>query len=578
VIPSAVSLDSVNPDLILTNIDRKIDLSTQLVKVSHAITVNNGGSGATKNIHFTVEKEFADKVVFIEATTGSTSDKDAPAWKVELKSALSPGAETKINVEVMLGKAVEMFPREITQREKQLVLFKGNHYVYSPYKIKSQTTKVLLPSSIVESYTKTLKPVAHSDATITYGPYANVEPFSSEELSVHYENNNPFLVVTRLERTVELSMWGNIAVEEILDVRHAGAALKGAFSRYEFQRENSGVSSVKNFKTVLPASASDVYYRDDIGNISTSALRQMDDAVELDLRPRFPLFGGWKTHYFIGYNVPSYEYLFSSGEKFALNMRLVDHIFDDMLVEDMTLKVILPEGAKVGQMHTPYKTLRLPDTKHYTYLDVQGRPVVTIQNVGQLTEKHIQDFQLEFVLPRLSMIQEPLLLIGAFLLFFALTIVYVRMDFAITKDEGSEARMKAAGVCEKIVGHQDRRNATYSSFDDAVSKWKTSKDSSAFANNTRRVNADHKSETQNIADLIPTLKAISGDAADRVSELQKLDRAYRDHQSTQAILIEKLVSGKLPKQQFVDQEAALVKKKVECLEKMNHITSLLRSY
>ena len=55
------------------------------------------------------------------------------------------------------------------------------------------------------------------------------------------------------------------------------------------------------------------------------------------------------------------------------------------------------------------------------------------------------------------MIQEPLLLIGAFLLFFALTIAYVRMDFAITKDEGSEARMKAAGVCEKIVGHQGGR-------------------------------------------------------------------------------------------------------------------------
>ena len=57
---------------------------------------------------------------------------------------------------------------------------------------------------------------------------------------------------------------------------------------------------------------------------------------------------------------------------------------------------------------------------------------------------------------RLSMVQEPLLLIVAFFLFFALTIVYVRMDFAITKDEGSEARMKAAGVCEKIVGHQGR--------------------------------------------------------------------------------------------------------------------------
>ena len=79
---------------------------------------------------------------------------------------------------------------------------------------------------------------------------------------------------------------GQHCCQEILDVPHAGAILKGAFSRYDFQRENSGVSSVKNFKTVLPASASVVYYRDVIGNISTSALRQMDDAVELDLRPR----------------------------------------------------------------------------------------------------------------------------------------------------------------------------------------------------------------------------------------------------------------------------------------------------
>ena len=44
-------------------------------QMSHAITVSNGGSGATKNIHFTVEKDLADKVVFIEATAGSASDK-----------------------------------------------------------------------------------------------------------------------------------------------------------------------------------------------------------------------------------------------------------------------------------------------------------------------------------------------------------------------------------------------------------------------------------------------------------------------------------------------------------------------
>ena len=73
----------------------------------------------------------------------------------------------------------------------------------------------------------------------------------------------------------------------------------------------------------------------------------LDDSVEVDLRPRFPLFGGWKTHYLLGYNVPSYEYLYSKGQNFALQMRILDHIYDDMLVDEFTLKIILPEGSQV---------------------------------------------------------------------------------------------------------------------------------------------------------------------------------------------------------------------------------------
>ncbi len=158
--------------------------------------------------------------------------KDAAAWRVELRDAIPKGGSETIQVEVVLGKgAVEMYPREISQRERQLVLFTGNHYLYSPYKVKTQSTKVVLPSSTVESYSKGLKPVSMTDSTITYGPYSNVEAFTESPLTVHYENNNPFLVVTRMERTIELSMWGNIAVEEVLDVRHSGALLKGSFSR-----------------------------------------------------------------------------------------------------------------------------------------------------------------------------------------------------------------------------------------------------------------------------------------------------------------------------------------------------------
>ena len=70
-------------------------------------------------------------------------------------------------------------------------------------------------------------------------------------------------------------------------------------------------------------------------------------SLSLSLSLRFPLFGGWQTRYYIGYNLPSYEYLYHSGSQFLLNMRLVDHVMDDQLVQDLTLRIVLPEGAKL---------------------------------------------------------------------------------------------------------------------------------------------------------------------------------------------------------------------------------------
>lgn len=452
---SARAGDSISPDLVVKSVDRNIDLTTQLVKVNYRITLENTGKAAVKNFLFSLDPNLKEKVAFIGATSGSSektylrvattsvAGKAGAFWKIDLKTGLAGGASTTVSVEVVLGGALEMYPAAITQKEKQLTRFIGNLYCYLPYPVITQTTTVVLASSNVESYTKT-KPVSLSDSTLTYGPHKNTAAFSTAELAVHSENNSPMLVVAALHRAIEVSMWGNIAIEETVDVVHRGAQLKGSFSRYEFQRENSGVSSVKNFKTLLPAAAKDVYYRDDIGNISTSHLKVMDDAVELDLRPRFPLFGGWKTHYVIGYNVPSYEYIFYKADLHVLNMRLVDHIYDDMLIESAEVKVILPEGVTDLQLDTPYPITRGADLKHFTYLDTTGRTVVTLRTTpGQLlTESHIQDFQLQFSYPHTTMLAEPLILVSAFFLLFLLAIVYVRLDFSITVDAGAEVKMK----------------------------------------------------------------------------------------------------------------------------------------
>lgn len=131
---------------------------------------------------------------------------------------------------------------------------------------------------------------------------------------VHFENNIPFLTVTEMTRLIEVSHWGNIAVEETLIIQNLGAALDGSFSRLDFDYGIGQKTAVKSFKTILFAAAKDIYYRDEIGNISTSMVRESLDYTEVELMPRFPLMGGWKTRYTIGYNLPAYEFLQNSGE------------------------------------------------------------------------------------------------------------------------------------------------------------------------------------------------------------------------------------------------------------------------
>ena len=122
------------------------------------------------------------------------------------------------------------------------------------------------------------------------------------------------------------------------------------------------------------------------------------------------------------------------------------------------------------------------------------------------------------------MIREPLMLIAAFFIFFFMAIIYVRMDFSISKDEGFEARLKVQGLCEKVEAVQERRWACYEQFDDALVKLKSSKDVAAFQATCKKINNDHKNETQAISDLAANMKATSPEVADKIAELQKFDK------------------------------------------------------
>uniref|UniRef100_A0A1W7RAP9 Dolichyl-diphosphooligosaccharide--protein glycosyltransferase subunit 1 n=1 Tax=Hadrurus spadix TaxID=141984 RepID=A0A1W7RAP9_9SCOR len=570
--------------LVNSKVDRNIDISSQLVKIITKLTIENGGKSPANNFLFGLEEKQSNIAAIgsslqedgktpLKMETIHLPQRDGTYWRVSLKNSLLPGKSVTLEIETVFTHSLVPYPSHITQSEKQLVLYHGNHYFFSPYPTRIQTTTVTLASSSIESYSK-LKPVSHTDNVISYGPYENIPPFSFNKMLIHYENNNNFLSVTNLERSIELSHWGVISVEEVVDIKHTGAILKGPFSRYEYQRDQSGFSSVRNFKTVLPASAVDVYYRDEIGNISTSHLRVMEDSVEVELRPRFPLFGGWKTHYVLGYYVPTYEYLYNSGDQYVLKMRFVDHIFDDSVIDLATVKVILPEGSRDIQVKLPYPATRGDDQLHYTYLDTVGRPVIVLSKEN-LVEQHIQDFEIYYKFQKILMLQEPLLVVIALYLLFIMVIIYVRLDFTITRDPQKESRLRISGLIEHIQNHHEKRTDLYSRYDNILNKYKANKDSSSYQASMKTVNTEHKNETQAINELLQKMKQEGSDAAEKISDLQRLDKNLREQFHQQMALVEKLIAGKIGKQQYVDAEAAVMKKKEEIAEKMQAVLASL---
>jgi len=142
--------------------------------------------------------------------------------------------------------------------------------------------------------------------------------------------------------------------------------LKGHFSRLAHQQSKYHATKpaqiLADLTLRLPPSAHSPYYYDTIGNVSTSNFRQGSLPASLaksskiktsarivegilELRPRYPLLGGWNYTFTVGWDMPLGDILKAQGSKKVLGVPFLTG-WRDLLVDDAELRVILPEGAR----------------------------------------------------------------------------------------------------------------------------------------------------------------------------------------------------------------------------------------
>ncbi|OWM70563.1 dolichyl-diphosphooligosaccharide--protein glycosyltransferase subunit 1A [Punica granatum] len=442
-------------DLVLSKVDRRVDLTTQVVRITSTLKAENTGGNSVSEVLVVFPDRQAKTLAYLSAVSNAGKGKakvssvTLPVKEVELKGMppslvgysvslpepLGKGESFTLDVLAVYAHSLKPFPEKITQADIQLLVFEDSAYYLSPYEVKAQSLTVKLPQARIESYTKLENTKIHG-SDIKYGPYENLPPFSYSPIVVHFESNRPFAVARQVVREIEISHWGNVQVTEHYNIVNGGSEIVGEFSRLDFQARPHirGPSAFKNLVAKLPPRAHSVYYRDEIGNISTSHLWGDSKKTELEIEPRYPMFGGWRTAFTIGYGLPLRDFLFESEGKRFINISFGSPI-NEIVVDTLIVKVVLPEGSRDISVSAPFPVKESRETK-FSHLDLVGRPVVVLEKSNVVPE-HNQYFQVYYTFSSISMLMEPLMLISGFFFLFITCIVYMHADMSISKSSPS---------------------------------------------------------------------------------------------------------------------------------------------
>ncbi|KAK8484208.1 hypothetical protein V6N13_065815 [Hibiscus sabdariffa] len=405
-------------DLVFSKVDRRIYLTSHIVRVSSTIKVENVGPEMVSDVLLAFPDQQAKNMAYLMATphegkgkvknpavalpVEAANPKGMPPaltfYSVPLPKGLAEGDSFTFDVLAVFSHALRPIPEKITQADIQLVVYHDNAHYLSPYVVKAQSLTVKLPDSRIESYTKLDNTKIHG-SEIKYGPYENLPAFSYSPIAVHFESNQPFAVAQELVREIEISHWGNVQVTEHYKLIHGGAQSKGEFSRLNhafsflwiMARPNvRGASAFRYLVVNLPPRAHSVYYRYEIGNISTSHLRGDSKKTELLIEPRYPMFGAWRTAFTIGYGLPLQDFLYESEGKRFLNITYSSPMVE-LVIDTLIVKVVLPEGSSDISVAAPFPVEQWRETK-ISHLDIDGRPVVVLKKINVVPE-HNQYFQ-----------------------------------------------------------------------------------------------------------------------------------------------------------------------------------------
>lgn len=280
-------------------------------------------------------------------------------YRIRLPAPLPSESKQTISISFYHLNGFTPLPAAIEQSEKQYLVYTFSAYAPSVYPTLKQKTEVKLPSTEIPEYTKLpgsgkVEEFPQRQGTkLTYGPFFDISAGAIEPARVRYEFTKPVTYVSQLERDIEVSHWGgNIAFEDRYTLHNYAANLSSQFNRVEWARAQfykPETTALKELKFPLQVGSKDAYFTDVIGNVSTSRFRSNRKEALLEIKPRYPVFGGWNYPFTIGWNVNARRFLKKvTGDTYVLNVPFLEGPKQSEGVQygQAQIRILLPEGAE----------------------------------------------------------------------------------------------------------------------------------------------------------------------------------------------------------------------------------------
>ncbi|KAI1436776.1 oligosaccharyltransferase alpha subunit [Xylaria sp. CBS 124048] len=371
------------------------------------------------------DRKDANVVGFGVDAIKSESSSDTHYYRIKLPAPLPSKGQQTLGISFYYLDSLKPLPASIAQTDKQYLVYAFSAYCPSAYPTLKQKTEVKLPSSNAPDYTKiagsgdTAEFPVKQGSKLTYGPFPELPAGATSPVQVRYEFNRPVIHMSQLERDVEVSHWGgNVAFEDRYTLLHHGANLSAQFSRVKWAQSqyfSPETFALKEMKFILGAQSKDAYFTDVIGNVSTSHFRSTKREAVLELKPRYPLFGGWKYPFTVGWNADSNIYLKTSGDRFILNVPLIEgpKQAEGVEYESVDVRVILPEGAEDVKFYTtaPGSSIIEHSVSNIrTYLDTVGRTVLTIKAQNLVDELRDRELIVSYEYSTMAALRKPIVI------------------------------------------------------------------------------------------------------------------------------------------------------------------------